>query len=549
MAQTAVAQSNTPNQEQADAGDRITASAPNVAPWHDALAFPPISYQEFLELPRTVRREIVSRNRVLNTDEYNLVMDGLLSTRAVDDSGALSEEAKKVRITSLPLTVATAPATYTLQLRRSPHPFLVACGVEDAVERLTALPISEHELEFARQYHQHVGKPFLNEQLWRWVIDENDGRLPIEVHGVPDGTVMAPGEPLARVEGPSELVAHFEHMFHRVFYESMVATKARAIVEILGDPRRFIEVGLRGAVTDVQHMDALYAAFVGGGIDLTSSMAGAASENLKSGGTIGHRYLQVFHDEDSAFRYAIEGLQSVTLLIDLVDSMKGIEKALALKDEYRESGKSIGVRLDSGGLEGLKEQVRYYLTETNRLGLTDPVKDRLVVEGIDGLSELAAIEQMIITEFGEPARARVVYGAGSLLVSDGATRTHASSGFKQAMFTDTDASLVPTMKPHLTGKNSYPGSVRMVVVDGERRIAQAGEVLSGESRELFVPLLSGDPQRTLRSTAIDARNRAEQSFAEFVRPYGEIERAVPSLGTIGAMRSVFERYEVKHSLN
>lgn len=502
-----------------------------------ALRFPDISYDEFRALPKVAREELISRNRIISTDAYNRVMDHLLSQRLIEGT----------QQQGLPLSVATAPASYALQLRRSPFPYLVACGVEDAVERITSQPVSREEYDFAVEYHEREQVPFLNRELWQWVLEAKGGMLPIEIHGVPDGTVVLPGEPLLTVNGPSELIAHFEHQFHRVFYETLVATRARALVEIIGDPSRFIEVGLRGAVVDAQHMQALHAAFVGGGFSLTSSDGGAAALPIKSGGTIGHRYVQTFASEEEGFRFAIEHLERVTLLIDLIESYQGIDLALRLKDEYRDTSKKIWVRLDSGDI---LEQVRYYLTETNRLGLTDPDRDKLVVEGIDSLQEIAAIEQMIVAEFGADARARVMYGAGSLLISDRTSRSDASSGFKQTEYTDTQGVLQPTMKfSSSPGKGSYPGDLRMVTVDGQRTIAQAGERFPGqEVVEGFVHLYGERQPSVQRSSSAEARDRAEREFSGTLRAGGIPPTAVPSPATLEKIRTVMELYHLQRNV-
>jgi putative nicotinate phosphoribosyltransferase len=538
MKSTATAQENIATTDSRGAGLAELAVG-QLSSYEACLRFPKISYAEFKRLPVTTRRELVSRNKILNTDHYNLVMDKLTSQMPVKSPSAANNDVVTTK------TVSNQPASYTLQLRRSPFPYIVACGLEDAVERLTLLRITQEELDFAREYHAAAGMQLLNEDMWKTVIEKYGGRLPIEVYGVPDGTILKPGEPLARVDGPSELVAHFEHMFHRVFYESMVATKARKILEILGDPKRFIEVGLRGAITDVQHMDALYAAFVGGGIDLTSSVGGACANNVRSGGTIGHRYLQISRNEEDAFRFAIENLDRVTLLIDLVDSMEGIKLALRLKQEYRDSKKAIGVRLDSGGVEGLKEQVRYFLRETGALGLTDPARDYVVVEGIDSHLEMDEIELMVLEEFGIEGLKRVQFGAGSLLVSDGATRTAASSGFKQSLYTNQDFELVPCMKPHRTGKGSYPGRPTLVVRDGRRMVAQETEVIAGDVEPLFKKLYGSEMDFMHRSSPEEARMRCEEMFKRFVAETGEVAQPILSAETIAMMREIFAHYGVE----
>lgn len=505
---------------------------PAVEPWSQALEFPDVTYDEFLTFPKTVQAELISRNRILNTDAYNRVMDHLLSQRAVTGEA----------LDQLPLSVASAPATYALQLRRSPFPYLVACGIEDAIERLNRLPISQAELRFACEYHERQNIPFLNKALWHWVVEDREGKLPFEIDGVPDGTVVAAGEPLLTVSGPSELIAHFEHDFHRIFYQTLVATKARALVEVIGDPARFIEVGLRGAIVDSQHLQALHAAYVGGGFEATSNDAGAVVLPIQSAGTIGHRYVQTFSSEEKAFRFAIEHLDCVTLLIDLVESYQGIDLALRLKDEYRDSGKTIRVRLDSGDIVA---QVRYYLTETNRLSLTDSSRDKLVVEGIDSLEEIAAIERMIVDEFGEAARARVMYGAGSLMVSDRTSRADASSGFKQTEYCSEEGEILPTMKfSSSPGKGSYPGRVRLITVDGERIVAQEGEKFFGEVVEMFKPLSGEERPIVLRSTPEESRARAAHEFDQIRPLLGSDFRAKPSPETERKIRQVMAQYDL-----
>jgi hypothetical protein len=232
-------------------------------------------------------------------------------------------------------------------------------------------------------------------------------------------------------------------------------------------------------------------------------------------------------------------------LIDLVDSIEGLALAIRLKQEYRDSGKAIGVRLDSGGVEGLKDQVRYFLRETSTLGLTDSTRDYVVVEGIDSHLEMAEIELMVLEEFGIEGLKRVQFGAGSLLVSDGATRTAASSGFKQSMYTNQDCELVPCMKPHRTGKGSYPGMPTLVVRDGRRMVAQEAEVLIGDVEPLFKKLYSSDGDFMRRSSPDEAKMRCEEMFKRFVASTGEVAQPILSAETIAMMREIFAHYGVE----
>jgi putative nicotinate phosphoribosyltransferase len=397
-------------------------------------------------------------NRIINTDTYNRTMDHLRGPE-----GWRKQE------------------TYVLQMRRSPYGYLVAAGIEDAVQELVTQPITQAELTEAETYYADNNVPFFNRDMWQEIIDEYDGYLPIEVHGAPDGTVLLPGEPALRITGPGELIAHFEHLFHRPFYDTLVATKAHEITKLLGDPNRFIEVGKRGTPDEMIHLRAIKAMQIGGDLTLTSNdAAGMAFDGIRSVGTIGHRYVQRFPSVEAAFRHAVENLDTVSLLVDLVDSYDGMNTALQLKEEFRDTDKNIWVRLDSGNL---KEQLRYYLDECAARGFTDPVKDRITVEGFETLADIAEMEAMLT----EDEKKRVVYGGGGILVAQQTARSDASTGFKLAEFEASFGVLLPSQKfSDSPGKESLPGNPTVVVVDGLKRyIAQHREL---DGVDLLAPL-------------------------------------------------------------
>jgi nicotinate phosphoribosyltransferase len=225
------------------------------------------------------------------------------------------------------------------------------------VEEFAAMPITQSELDFAAEFYEnHAVVPYFNKAKWQHIIDEYGGYLPLEIDCVPEGTAVLPGDPIMRLSGPSEIVASFEPYVHRAFYESMVATTAHEISREFSG--RFIEVGKRGTPTEHMHLLAARAMLLGGNIQYTSNDAAAVvHEQLKDVGTLGHRYVQSISiretmTEKDAFEKAILETESVSLLIDLVDSYQGISTAMELKERYRESGKKIWIRLDSGDIQG-----------------------------------------------------------------------------------------------------------------------------------------------------------------------------------------------------
>jgi nicotinic acid phosphoribosyltransferase len=499
---------------------------------YSLLGFPKISRVDFDSLPLFARSALITRNRIVNTDTYN---------RTMTELSALREWEPEVN-----RNLVGDAAVYTFSMRHSPFNYIIAAGVQEMLDALSALPIAQSELDFAKEYYKDATVPFFHPEMWQAVID-NGGQLPFEVHGVEDGTVLLPGEPFLTIKGPAELVAHFEQVFHRMFYPSMVATRAHVIRQILGDPDRFIEVGKRGTPTEETHHIALRAMYIGGGFTRTSNDAARALlEAFKDSGTMGHRYVQSMPSVEAAFRHAMKSLPALSLLVDLVDSYEGLDLSVRLKQEDGEARKPAFPRLDSG--EILK-QVRYYLKITNELGLTDPARDSVVVEGIESIDDIAEIEAMISSEFGEEAKKRVRYGAGGLLVSEQVSRKDASTGLKLSRCTMENGKSMDTLKlSNSPGKESTPGAPRLVIIDGNRIVAQLGEQLEGMARELFVPLLING--RKCISEEIPASMRKIMAF-DFEAIFDgkppskaavSLRKAIPSQETARLTREVRERY-------
>ncbi|MES2198974.1 MAG: nicotinamide phosphoribosyltransferase domain-containing protein [Chlamydiota bacterium] len=413
------------------------------------LAFPNISYAEFQRLPEELRMNIVSKNRILQTDTYNRFMNHIKGT---------DWNKKEV---------------YVLQMRKAADGYLIVNGLQTQLEKVFGMPIAQAELDFADEFYKTANVPFFNKEMWQGVIDDHQGRLPINVHAVQDGTAILTGDPVLRVEGPGELAAHFEADFHRLFYQTLVATTAHKINELVG-ANRFIEVGKRSTPTEEMHLQATRAMYEGGGITLSSNDAAAACfKEIKDVGTVGHRLIQHYEDEETSFETIIQGSDKSTLLVDLVNSMSGIEKVLALKQKYRASGKVIWLRLDSGNL---KDLTKYILQRFQELGFTDPKLDKVVVEDLSNPEEMKEID-IAMKDAGYDPINHVIYGAGGLLVFTKKGRSDASTGYK---LSEVDGA--PKMKfSDSPGKESLPGKPEIVYLDGKRIIAQENEFPNAES--------------------------------------------------------------------
>lgn len=198
-------------------------------------------------------------------------------------------------------------------------------------------------------------------------------------------------------------------------------------IENLIGSDRVVEFGKRASVNEKAHVDAVEACYVGGGVRGTSNDAAAAIiPQVVSSGTIAHRYLASYSSEDAAFVNAIEKTDKIALLVDLVDSYRGIDKIIALKKQYRETGKAIWMRLDSGDLV---DQAIYALKTQQSAGMLDPVRDKIVVADIGDVDKIREIEAKV-EKAGFDPRQFIVYGLGGLLVAKNKLRDAVSAAYK-----------------------------------------------------------------------------------------------------------------------
>ncbi len=458
-------------------------------------AFPEISFEEFQSIDDLdLRKEIAGLNKILLTDTYNRTM---AHTRG--ERGSKEE-------------------TYTLTFRKALYADspIVVYGVRNIVKRILGRKISAAELEFAREFYEDQarkgGNGYFDYEAWKDVVEKNGGYLPIEVRAVEDGTMLRPGEPVMSISGPGEMAAHFEPMFLRLFYQSAVATELAVLEDILGSGR-VVEFGSRSAWNNATHFDALEALVVGGGLVGTSDDAGAAAlPGLRCAGTIAHRFLASYPTEEEGFRAAIEKNEKIALLIDLINPMRGIERAIKLKEEYRSTGKPIWMRLDSGDLAS---QAVYALERQRDTGMLDPALDKIVVADISSLSDITHIEGAVERAGFDPKKF-LVYGLGGLLVATKKTRDALSAGFKLA---ETEEFKTGKLSGD-EGKIALPGKLNVEIRNGERVIVNEDEEVLGE-RLLKLVYSNGrtffNEPSDLRAVEI-ARERVKAGMAKAMLP-------------------------------
>jgi nicotinate phosphoribosyltransferase len=249
-------------------------------------------------------------------------------------------------------------ATFELFVRSLPadRSYLVAAGVDDALDYLENLQFSDDDVDYLR------GLP-----AFRTVADGffdylRNFRFGGNVMGVPEGTIVFAEEPILQVTAPMAQAQIVEtYLLSVVNFETLVASKAARVVRAARG-RSVLEFGTRRAQGPEAGLRAARAAYLGG-CDATSNTQAGRLYGIPVAGTAAHSWTQAFPTERESFEALLETFpETAVLLIDTYDDLAGAETAASL------GGKFSGVRLDSGDLLQKSREVRSIL-DTH--GLTD----------------------------------------------------------------------------------------------------------------------------------------------------------------------------------
>lgn len=249
-------------------------------------------------------------------------------------------------------------STFELYLRRLPRNrnYVIAAGLEQAVEYLLRLRFQDDEIRYLQGLPQFIGAPpEFFEALKRF-------RFSGDVYAVPEGTPVFAGEPLLTVRASLfEAQIPETYLLSTIGFQSLIATKAARAVETAAG-RAVVEFGTRRAHTPEAGVLAARAAFIGGCAGTSNTLAGFRF-GIPVFGTAAHSWVLSFPSEAEAFRQ-LQGLlgPATVYLIDTYDTIEGARLAAGL-------GKPMwGVRLDSGNLVELSRAVRQVLDDA---GLKD----------------------------------------------------------------------------------------------------------------------------------------------------------------------------------
>jgi nicotinate phosphoribosyltransferase len=332
--------------------------------------------------------------RALHTDLYQLTM-----AAGYFESGKVSDT-----------------AVFELFIRRLPanRPYLIAAGLQQAVEYLTELRFTSEQIDYLRSLPQfaHTSSAF-----WEYL---RSFRFTGDLFAMPEGTPFFAGEPVAIVRAPLiEAQIPETYLLAAIGHQSMIAAKAARIVAA-AETRQVVEFGARRAHGPEAGVCAGRAAYIAGCVG-TSNVEAGFRYGIPVYGTSAHSWVLAFDQEIESFRrlQALLGTGTV-YLIDTYDTVRGAKQAASL-------GRPLwGVRLDSGDLGALSKQVRLILDEAGlrdaKIMATSDLNEQriaaLIAEGVP--IDTFGVGTELATSLDAPA-VSAVYKLAELR-SEGATR-------------------------------------------------------------------------------------------------------------------------------
>ena len=249
----------------------------------------------------------------------------------------------------------TGPASFELFARKLPkgRNFLLACGLEQALQYLETLRFSPEELDWL----DATGR--FSPALLDWLEGLNfDG----DVDAMPEGTVFFPDEPMLRVTASLPLAQLVEtRLINILHFQTLIASKA-ARARLAAPGKLLVDFGLRRAHGAEAGLMAARAAWVAG-FDGTSNVLAGMRFGMPIMGTMAHSWVLAHDSERESFlHFARTHPEQTVLLIDTWDTERGARIAAEAAAELAREGIRVrGVRLDSGDLGEHARKVRRIL--------------------------------------------------------------------------------------------------------------------------------------------------------------------------------------------
>ena len=355
-------------------------------------------------------------------------------------------------------------AVFELYVRRLPDTrrFLVAAGLEQALDWLEALRFGADEIEYLRSLGSFP------EAFLEFLAEL---RFTGSVHAMPEGTPLFANEPILRVTAPlieAQLVE--SRLLNMLHFQTLIASKAvRCVIAARG--RRLIDFGLRRAHEADAGLLAARAAFLAG-FDATATVEAARRFGMPVSGTLAHSFIEAHRSESDAFRHFVSSRpQDAVLLIDTYDTRLAARRVAALAGELEAEGLGRlvrAVRIDSGDLGSEAREVRRILDER---GCADI-----------GIVLSGGLDEWVIDDLQRAQTPVAAYGVGTAL-DVSADAPSLDMAYKLQMYGG-----LPRRK-RSPGKVTWPGAKQVLRRRGERGEALGDDIVLDGEHGSGVPLL------------------------------------------------------------
>ena len=394
----------------------------------------------------------------------------------------------------------TETAVFEFFVRKLPRSrrFLIAAGLEQALDFLESLSFSAEDIEWLRSSGRFSESVISELQKLRFTGD---------VYAMPEGTVHFPNEPILRVVAPLPQAQLVEtRLINIIHFQTLIASKAARHV-LLAPGKQLVDFGLRRAHGAEAGLMAARASYIAGYAG-TATMAAGQLYGIPIFGTMAHSFIQAFDDEATAFEaFAESRPDGLVLLIDTYDTEAGARKVVALAPKLAARGIKIrGVRLDSGDLAALAKSVRQILDEG---GLQDVT-----------IFASGGIDEAELEEFRQAEAPIDGYGIGTSLTTS-FDLPALDCAYKLQEYAGTGR------RKRSAGKATWPGRKqvwRCYGTDGR----MAGDVLSTETDtqegERLIQQVMKNGQRIRPAPSLEnMRNRAANDLARLPEPLRRLE--------------------------
>ena len=397
------------------------------------------------------------------------------------------------------------PRTFELFVRGLPEhrQYLIAAGLEQAIEYLANLRFTSEEIAWLRTLPAlaDVASSFFESYLPAFGFTG-------DVWAVEEGDVIFSHEPIVRVTAPAAEAQLVETALLAIItFQTSVASKASRVVTA-ADGRAVIEFGSRRAHGLDAGVHAARAAYIAGCVS-TSNLEAGRRFGIPVSGTMAHSWVMGFTNEIDAFRQYMQIFGAhTTLLIDTYDTLAAARRIVAT------GLRPTGVRLDSGDLLALSQQVRKIFDEGG-LAAT-----RILVSGDLDEHRIAAL-----VRGGAPIDG---FGVGTAIsvVSD----APALGGVYKLVETMESGKARPTVKLS-TGKRTVPGRKQVWRVSeggiASHDVIGLDEERGQGGRALLVPVMRRGIPVTPAPSIDEVRQRCAVRVAELPAAVRALDGGAP----------------------